>query len=161
MLVKRYPLANQVGIDAVAQCNAGHRHAGLQAFLDYLGFEGFGIRRSLAHGNPDDKGDGVHVFLGGEHRPYCWDRVGDFAGRLRLSRRQQVCTCSTERPRRQVSWFCRELVLNPLRPSPWCQLQPQMHLCLNAAQCPRRKRLHPHTATPTSYPSTPRSSSAP
>jgi len=75
------------GIDAVAQGNAGHRHAGLQAFMDDLGFEGFGIRRSLAHGNPDDKGDGVHVFLGGEHRPYCWDRVGDFAGRLRCVRR--------------------------------------------------------------------------
>uniref|UniRef100_UPI0030D75A2D DoxX family protein n=1 Tax=Pseudomonas silesiensis TaxID=1853130 RepID=UPI0030D75A2D len=44
----------------------------------------FGIRSSLAHGNPDDKGDGVHVFLGGEHRPYRWDRIGDFAGRLRL-----------------------------------------------------------------------------
>ncbi|WP_339500275.1 hypothetical protein, partial [Pseudomonas silesiensis] len=42
----------------------------------------FGIRSSLAHGNPDDKGDGVHVFLGGEHRPYRWDRIGDFAGRL-------------------------------------------------------------------------------
>ncbi|MBX8592974.1 hypothetical protein K5D56_26760, partial [Pseudomonas cichorii] len=34
------------------------------------------------HGNPDDKGDGVHVFLGGHHRPYGWDRVGEFAGRL-------------------------------------------------------------------------------
>ena len=39
-------------------------------------------RGSLAHGNPDDKGDGVHVFLGGHLRPYCLDRVGEFAGRL-------------------------------------------------------------------------------
>jgi len=36
--------------------------------------------------NPDDKGDGVHVFLGGHHRPYGWDREGDFAGRLVLSK---------------------------------------------------------------------------
>lgn len=82
MLVKRYPLPNQIGIDAVAQGNAGHRHAGLQAFLDYLGLEGFWVRGSLAHGNPDGKGDGVHVSLGGEHRPYGWDRVGELAGRL-------------------------------------------------------------------------------
>ncbi|KWS87868.1 hypothetical protein AL050_23345 [Pseudomonas syringae pv. daphniphylli] len=84
-MIKRYPLANQVGIDAVAQGNTGHRHAGLQAFLDYLGLERFGIRGSLAHGNPDDKGDGVHVFLGGEHRPYCWGRVGALPGRLQIN----------------------------------------------------------------------------
>ena len=66
----------------MTQGYAGHRHARLQAFLDDLGFKGFGIGSSLAHGNPDNKGDGVHVFLGGEHRPYRWDRIGDFAGRL-------------------------------------------------------------------------------
>lgn len=87
-MVNRYPLSNQVGIDAVAQGNAGHRYARLQAFLDDLGFEEFGIRGSLAHGNPDDEGDGVHVFLGGEHRPYCWDRVGDFAGRIPFAGRE-------------------------------------------------------------------------
>lgn len=66
----------------MAQGYAGRGHARLQAFLDDLGFERFGIRSSLAHGNPEDKGDGVHVFLSGEHRPYRRDRVGDFAGRL-------------------------------------------------------------------------------
>ena len=66
----------------MAQGYPGHGHARLQAFLDDLGFEKFGIRSSLAHGNPEDKGDGVHVFLSGEHRPYRRDRVGDFAGRL-------------------------------------------------------------------------------
>jgi hypothetical protein len=50
--------------------------------LDDLGFKGFGIRVSLAHGNPDDRGDSVHIFLSGQHRPYRWDRVGDFARRL-------------------------------------------------------------------------------
>jgi hypothetical protein len=49
-----------------------------------LTFKRFGIRGSLAHGNPDGKGDGVHVFLSGEHHPYCGDRVGNFAGRLQL-----------------------------------------------------------------------------
>lgn len=68
----------------MAQRYAGHRYTGLQAFLDDLGFKGFGIGSSLAHGNPDNKGDGVHVFLGGEHRPYRWDRIGDFGGRLPL-----------------------------------------------------------------------------
>lgn len=60
--INRYPLSNQVGVDAVAQGYAGHRDAWLQAFLDDLGFKGFGISGSLAHGNPDDKGGGVHVF---------------------------------------------------------------------------------------------------
>ena len=59
----------------MAQSYAGHGHARLQAFLDDLGFERFGIRSSLAYGNPKDKGDGVHVFLSGEHRPYRRDRV--------------------------------------------------------------------------------------
>jgi hypothetical protein len=56
----------------------------LQAFLDNLGFKGFGIRGSLAHGNPENKDDVVHVFLSGQHRPYRWDPVSDFAGRLLL-----------------------------------------------------------------------------
>jgi hypothetical protein len=68
----------------MAQSYAGHGHARLQAFLDDLGFERCEIRSSLAHGNPEDKGDGVQVFLSGEHRPYRWDRVGDFAGRFQL-----------------------------------------------------------------------------
>ncbi|GBH08468.1 hypothetical protein KPSA1_01842 [Pseudomonas syringae pv. actinidiae] len=47
----------------MAQGYAGHRHARLQAFLDDLSFKGLGVRSSLAHGNPDDKGDDVHVFF--------------------------------------------------------------------------------------------------
>lgn len=67
----------------MAQGYADHRHARLNAFLDDPGFKGFGIRGSLARGNPDDKCDGVHVSLSEHHRPYRWDREGDFAGRLR------------------------------------------------------------------------------
>ncbi|WP_444547572.1 hypothetical protein [Pseudomonas syringae] len=79
-----YPLSNQIGIDAMAQGYAGYRNAWLQAFLNDLGFNGFGIRSSFAHENPDDKGNGVHVFLSGEHRPYCSGLIGDLAGRLRI-----------------------------------------------------------------------------
>lgn len=35
--------------------------------------------------------NGVHVFLGGEHRPYCWDQVGVLAGRLRRPARLSNC----------------------------------------------------------------------
>lgn len=38
---------------------AGNRRSGLQAFLDDLSFEWFGVRASLAHGNPGDKGGRV------------------------------------------------------------------------------------------------------
>ena len=38
---------------------AGNRRSRLQAFLDDLGFERFGVRAALAHGNPGDKGDRV------------------------------------------------------------------------------------------------------
>jgi hypothetical protein len=38
---------------------AGNCRSGLQAFLDDLGFEWFGIRAALARGNPADKGDGA------------------------------------------------------------------------------------------------------
>lgn len=60
--ISGYPLSNQVGVDAMAQGYAGHGHARLQAFLVDFGFKRFGIRSSLAHDNPDNKGDGVHVF---------------------------------------------------------------------------------------------------
>jgi hypothetical protein len=60
--------------------------------MDDLGFKGLGIRGSLAHGNPDDKGDSVHVFLSGQHRPYRWDRVGDFTGRLQKSAVNLICS---------------------------------------------------------------------
>lgn len=81
--INKYPFANQVGVDAVPQGYAGDRDARLQAFLNDLCFKRFGIRASLAHCDPDDKDDGVHVFLSGEHRPYGWDQVDDFTGRLR------------------------------------------------------------------------------
>jgi hypothetical protein len=61
--------------------------------LDDLSFKGFGARSSLTHGNPDDKGDGVHVFLGGEHRPYYRDRVGDFARPLPANESDTVSSC--------------------------------------------------------------------
>lgn len=43
------PLTDHVGIDAVTDGNAGNGCAGLQAFLDNLGFKRLGIRASLAH----------------------------------------------------------------------------------------------------------------
>ena len=91
--INRYPFANQVGVDAVPQGYVGDRDARLQAFLNDLGFKRFGIRASLAHCDPDDKDDGVHVFLSGEHRLYGWDQVGDFTGRL--PRNAARCDCGT------------------------------------------------------------------
>jgi len=41
--------------------HAGNRRSGLQTFLDDLGFEWFGVRASLAHESPSDKGDGVRL----------------------------------------------------------------------------------------------------
>jgi hypothetical protein len=38
--VKRQPFTHEIGVDAVAHRNAGHRCAWLQAFLDDLNFEG-------------------------------------------------------------------------------------------------------------------------
>jgi|TARA_A100001518_G_C1216934_1_gene59970 hypothetical protein len=59
--------------DYLVLCVVQRRRDFLKAFPDGsdtgLGFEGFGIRGALAHGDPCDKGDGVHVFLGGHHRP--------------------------------------------------------------------------------------------
>jgi hypothetical protein len=55
----------------------------LQAFLNNLGFEWFGIRASLAHGNPDVKGYRVH--LGGHYRRWRRGQESELAGRLLLS----------------------------------------------------------------------------
>ena len=41
--IKRQPLTDHVGIDAVTNGNAGNGGAGLQAFLDNLGFERLGV----------------------------------------------------------------------------------------------------------------------
>ncbi|KPC32730.1 Unknown protein sequence [Pseudomonas syringae pv. cilantro] len=46
---KWQPLTDHVGIDAMTDGNAGNGGAGLQAFLDNLGFERLGVRASLAH----------------------------------------------------------------------------------------------------------------
>ena len=47
--IKRQPLTDHVGIDAVTDGHAGNGGAGLQAFLDNLGFKRLGVRASLAH----------------------------------------------------------------------------------------------------------------
>jgi len=57
--VNRQPLADHVGVDAMADGDAGNSGPRLQALLNNLGLEGFWIRASLAHGNPGDKGDRV------------------------------------------------------------------------------------------------------
>jgi hypothetical protein len=59
--IERDPFANQVGVDAMAQGDAGNRDIRLQAFLDDLRLEELGISGALAHGDPGDKDDGVHV----------------------------------------------------------------------------------------------------
>ena len=40
---------------------AGNLRSRLQAFLGDLGFERFGVRVALAHGNPGDKGERVRL----------------------------------------------------------------------------------------------------
>lgn len=59
----------EVGVDAMAHDNTGHGCARLQAFLNDLGLEQFGIRASLAHGNSGDKGDRVRLKIRGHDRP--------------------------------------------------------------------------------------------
>ena len=47
--IKRQPLTDHIGIDAVTDGNAGNGYARLQAFLNNLGFERLGVSASLAH----------------------------------------------------------------------------------------------------------------
>lgn len=58
---QRYPLSNDVGVDPVTHRDSGHGNAGLLAFLDDLGFEGFRVRLPLAHGDPGVKGNCVRL----------------------------------------------------------------------------------------------------
>lgn len=57
---------------------AGNRRSGLQVFLNNLGFEGFRISASLAHRNPEVKGDRIRfkyadiIVLNGGVRKVCW-----------------------------------------------------------------------------------------
>lgn len=44
--------------------------------LDDLDFERCGIRFTLAHGNPSDKGDHVRLKIRGHYRPSFWRPVG-------------------------------------------------------------------------------------
>lgn len=53
----------------MSDSNAGNGGPGLKAFLDDLSFERFGVRASLANGNPGDKGDRVRLKIRGHHRP--------------------------------------------------------------------------------------------
>lgn len=59
--VKRQPFEDDVGIDAMADGDAGNGCSRLQTFLNDLGLERFRIRASLAQGNPGDKGDRVRL----------------------------------------------------------------------------------------------------
>lgn len=58
---------------------AGNHRSGLQALLDDLGFERFGLSAALAHGNPGNKGDRVRLKIRGHYRPKYWSSVGVFA----------------------------------------------------------------------------------
>lgn len=48
---------------------AAQPHLAALRFLDDLGFERLGVRTTLAHGNPSDKGDRVRLKIRGHHRP--------------------------------------------------------------------------------------------
>jgi hypothetical protein len=72
----------RIGVDTVGNGNAGDGRTGLQAFLNNLGFERFGVRASLAHENPDVKGYCVRLKIREHHRPQCWSSEGVLAGRL-------------------------------------------------------------------------------
>ena len=71
----------------MAYGHAGDGRTRLQTLLNNLGFEWFGVRASLAHGNPGDKGYRVRLKIRGHHRPYGWSSEGDLAGRLSVSER--------------------------------------------------------------------------
>jgi hypothetical protein len=60
--------ADRLG-EALKDGNAGNGRTELQAFLNNLGFERFGVRASLAHGNPVVKGYRVRLKIRGHHRP--------------------------------------------------------------------------------------------
>jgi hypothetical protein len=61
MLLRRWPSTDDIGIDPIPQGDTGDGDTRLLAFLDDLGFEGFGVGVSLAHGNPDVKGNCVRL----------------------------------------------------------------------------------------------------
>lgn len=65
----RHTVADNIGIDVVADGNTGNGCARLQAFLNGLGFERFRIKVSLVHGNPGLEGDRVRLKIRGHHRP--------------------------------------------------------------------------------------------
>src|ERR1700712_724361 len=54
---QRQPSTNHIGVDAVAHRNSGHGNTGLLALLDDLGLERFRVGLTLAHGDPDGKGN--------------------------------------------------------------------------------------------------------
>jgi len=53
----------------MADGNTGDGRAGLQAYLNNLDFEWFGVRASLAHGNAGDKDYRARLKIRGHHRP--------------------------------------------------------------------------------------------
>lgn len=57
---------------------AGNLRSRLQAFLDDLSFERFGVRVALGHGNPGDKGERARLKIRGHLRPKYWSSVGVF-----------------------------------------------------------------------------------
>lgn len=61
LLDDRYPPANNIGVDTMPHRNSRHGNTGLFALLDDLGFEGFRVGLTLAHGDPDVKGNCVRL----------------------------------------------------------------------------------------------------
>jgi metallophosphoesterase superfamily enzyme len=62
--------------------NSRHGNAGLRALLDDLVFEGFRVGLTLAHGDPDVKGNCVRLKIRGHNHPYWQGSEGVFTGPL-------------------------------------------------------------------------------
>ena len=59
---RKWPRNHYFGGFRLLAVSVPQSHLAALRFLDDLGFERFGIRATLAHGNPGDKGDSVGEF---------------------------------------------------------------------------------------------------
>ena len=66
---RKWPRNHYFGAFRLLAVSVPQSHLTALRFLDDLGFERFGIRATLAHGNPSDKGDCVRLKIRGHNRP--------------------------------------------------------------------------------------------
>lgn len=78
------PFMDKVSVEVVGQRDIGNRGVWLRTFGNDLGFEGLGIGTAfLWHGRPLKKTkNGVHLNLGGHHRPKLRSQEGVLPERL-------------------------------------------------------------------------------